>query len=70
VRSFAWSPDGRYFAFGRNDNSVQVWEVAGVVQVCAYRGHTDKVIALAWSPDGKRIASGSHDDTVQVWMVA
>jgi WD40 repeat protein len=33
----------------------------------AYRGHTDRVLAVAWSPNGKYIASGSLDKTVQVW---
>lgn len=34
---------------------------------CAYRGHSDHVLAVAWSPDGHEIASCGKDGTVQIW---
>jgi WD40 repeat protein len=67
VHSVAWSPDGNYIATGRDDTTVQVWNVATTKNVYTYTGHTTDVFTVAWSPDGKRIASGSADGLVQVW---
>lgn len=72
----AWSPDGKYLAFGDNvlpAPTVQVWRVekAGAALVATYTGHRDEVFGgvntVAWSPDGTRIASASHDGSVEVW---
>lgn len=67
AHSLAWSPDGTYIAIGRDDTTVQVWNVATTTNVYTYPGHTTDVFTVAWSPDGKRIASGSADGLVQVW---
>ncbi len=72
--SLAWSPDGRFLAFGSDDKTVQVWRIedkttASMKHVLTYRGHTNWVNAVAWSPDGRYIASSSDDKTVHVWQI-
>src|SRR6266568_2562225 len=67
VHALAWSPDGIYLATGRDDTTVQVWNVATTTNVYTYTGHSTDLFTIAWSPDGKRIASGSADGLVQVW---
>lgn len=63
----AFSPDSKYLAVGRDDNNVEVWDIATNTNVYTYSGHTGNIFTVAWSPDGKRIASGGADATVQVW---
>ena len=65
--SVAFSPRGRYLAVGRDDSTVEVWDVSTSTEVYVYMGHSAPVFTLAWSPDGKRIASGGADCTVQIW---
>ena len=67
AHSVAFSSNGQYLAIGRDNTTVEVWEVATKTKVYIYNGHSDDVFTLAWSPDGKRIASGGGDATVQVW---
>ena len=68
----AWSPDGKYIAFGNDDNGahnvmVQVWDVASQSRVAVHRGHTAPIQSVAWSPNGSYIASGGNDNTARVW---
>jgi eukaryotic-like serine/threonine-protein kinase len=67
AHAVAFSPNGQYLAVGRDDSTVEVWDVASVKNVYTYFGQTTDVFTLAWSPDGQRIASGSGDGTVQIW---
>ena len=66
----AWSPDGRYIAYGGSDALVYVWDRQAHSLAFTARGHTADIWSLAWSPDGKRLASASWDHTVQVWDAA
>lgn len=67
IHSLKWSPDGIYLAIGRDDTTVQVWNVAKTTNLYTFIAHSAAVLAVAWSPDGKRIASGDDSGLVLVW---
>ena len=67
AHAVAFSPDGTFLAVGRDDSTVQVWNITTHTNAYTYIGHTADVFTIAWSPNGQRIASGGADSTVQVW---
>jgi WD40 repeat protein/uncharacterized caspase-like protein len=69
VRSVAFSPDGKLFASGSNDNTVKIWDVASRRELRTLNGHTDHVLAIRFSGDGSLLASLGYDKTVRVWDV-
>ena len=69
VRSVAFSPDGKLFASGSNDNSVKIWDVASRRELRTLTGHTDHVLSIRFSSDGSLLASLGYDKTVRVWDV-
>jgi WD40 repeat protein/uncharacterized caspase-like protein len=69
VRSVAFSPDGKLFASGSNDNTVKIWDVASRRELRTLIGHTDHVLAIRFSGDGSLLASLGYDKTVRVWDV-
>jgi WD40 repeat protein len=69
VRSVAFSPDGKLFASGSNDNTVKIWDVASRRELRTLTGHTDHVLAIRFSRDGNLLASLGYDKSVRVWDV-
>ena len=63
----AWSPNGRYIAYGGSDALVYVWDRQSQSQAFTARGHTADIWSLAWSPDGTQVSSAGDD--VRVWQV-
>ena len=81
VQVIAWSPDGRFIAAGRSDQTIQLWDPASgacVHTLNGYRhvGQQSRTTStgsfgelLAWSPDGRHIAACCKH-TIRVWEAA
>jgi len=70
VRSLAWSPDARLLAGGRENGSVDLWNVAAPGSTSRrLSGQQFSVLALAFSPDKTRLASAAWDGTITAYDV-
>jgi WD40 repeat protein len=69
IGEVAFSPDGKIFASGGNDEKIILWSVDGARVIKTLIGHTKWVWGLTFSPDGKMLASGSIDNTIKLWNV-
>ena len=68
-RPIAFSPDGRFFASGNSQTTIQLWLADGRTHIATLSGHVLGVTAIAFSPDSRTLASGSEDDSVRIWDV-
>jgi WD40 repeat protein len=66
----AFSPDGKWLAFGGTGAKVGIWSMDDARLVDTIAEHTAWIQGLSFSPDGKLLASGSADQTVGVWDTA
>lgn len=70
----AWSPDGRWLAWGAEDGTTRVWDVStGQVilseEALMYR-HSG-VRSLAWSPDSQSLASSMvGEKEIKIWEIS
>ena len=63
----AVAPDGKTFARGLEDGTIEVWETK-TFRILATLPHNRRVRALAFSPSGRTLASISvHDRDVTLW---
>ena len=66
-----FSPDGKLLAVSsRQDNTIQIWDVAKRQTLCRLEGHTTAVYSLAFSPDNKTVVSSGwtyKDKTIRIW---
>ena len=69
----AYSPDGRRFAAGSWDRSVNVWDVASATPNVPARlldillGHSQLVLNEAFDESGSMLASVSNDGSLRIW---
>jgi WD40 repeat protein len=77
ITALAFSPDGRYFATGGDDNLIQVWETDGSRDEALYafdvehgvdRPHQGTITSLSFTPQA-RLVSASRDNSVRVWTL-
>jgi WD40 repeat protein len=69
VLALAFSPDGKTFASGADDQSILLWDVATNQPKRRFSGHDSGVTALAFSPDGRTLASASADRSIRLWRI-
>jgi WD40 repeat protein len=69
----AYSPDGRRFAAGSWDRSVNVWDVSSATPQDPARligvllGHSQLVLNEAFDESGSLLASASNDGSLRIW---
>eukprot|EP01048_Picozoa_sp_COSAG05_P012968 COSAG05_NODE_1340_length_5141_cov_2.211226_2_plen_463_part_00 len=69
INSVCWSPDGHRLAFGCQDSSAIVIDVASwatIRTIYAGRLHAGPITAVDWSADGFRLLLGSADQSASV----
>ena len=66
-----FSPDGKLLAVSsRQDNTIQILDIAKRQTLCRLEGHTTYVYSLAFSPDNKTVVSSGwtyKDKTIRIW---
>jgi hypothetical protein len=67
--SVTFSPDGRLLACGKEDGSVELWEVLTWTVGSRQETKSGIVYGLAFSADNKTLVSGHQDTTVLLWDV-
>ncbi len=65
--SYAFSPDAKWLAVGKDDGSIDLWEVARGRVAGVLRGHSAMVHDLVFTRDGRFLVSGSDDCVALVW---
>ena len=76
VKDIAWSPQDDILATCSIDNTVRVWQVAGVKEainsrpISVLRGHENWVRGLSWDPVGKYLASSGDDNALILWRTS
>jgi WD40 repeat protein len=68
-QSIAFTPDGRYLAAVRNDNTARFWDTATWRQQAAFDWEIGPLVSLAIAPDGLRAAAGSKRGKIVVWDI-
>ena len=69
-KGVALNSNGTTFAYGTNDNTIELWDIESGEHKNTLNGHKKEIVRLAFSPDGKTLASGSKDYSIILWDVA
>ena len=68
-KDVAFTPDGRFLVFARNDATVSLWDTTSWTQVAAYDFGIGPMVSVACAPDGMRAAVGSAKGKIVVFDI-
>lgn len=68
--ALAVSPDGKWLAIGRADNSIKLQSLTDANAKKVLAGHAGPVTGLQFSADSTKLFSGSKDKSLRLWNVA
>ena len=70
VTSLVFSPDGKSFLSGSDDQTIRIWDAVSGKSVCEpFVGHSGTVESVKYFPDGNQFASGSQDGSIRIWTI-
>lgn len=69
VGSFIISPDGKYFVWAFQDNTLLILDCVNGKQIRTLAGHGDMIFKLAFSQGSSRLLSCGRDKTTILWNV-
>ena len=69
VSALVFGPDGKHLAVGREDGTIEIFDVATRRQVFNAWRHDGAVRSLAFSPDNARLVSAGRDLYAIVWSI-
>lgn len=64
-----FSPDGRYLAATRRDNTVSVWNTKDWNRTTEFLPMGGYISGIAFSPSGQTLAASTFDDGFSVWKL-
>ena len=67
VGTYTYSRDGRWFAVGLWDGTVEVVPTSGTAEVKSWKSETHRIEELEFFPDSSRIVVGPLDRPGQIW---
>ena len=68
-KDVAFTPDGRFLVFARNDATVSLWDTASWTEAAAYDFGIGPMVSVACAPDGMRAAAGSAKGKIVVFDI-
>src|SRR5262249_23937510 len=68
--NIVFSPDFRTLAFGRENGSIELWDVGTATRSRELKGHTTNISALAFTEHGEVLASVDKNGVLRTWDVS